>query len=314
MTWIDRLRRRYRAVWLAAMLSVFGSAAPAAETVALASSPRRIISLAPSITEMVFALELGDRLVGVTRYCDYPPAAASIAKVGGYIDPSYEAIVALAPDLVILIASHRDAREQLEKLRLPTLSTPHQTIQDIHEAIRQIGKACGSAPAAEGLLSQFDRRTRAVRDAVRNQPRRRVLVCMGRDVGSGQLTGIYIAGRNGFYDQIIELAGGINAYTNTAIAIPQISAEGVIRLDPEVIVDLQSDMVSRKGKPGEAERQWSQLSMVAAVRDSRVHVLVGNQTLRPGPRYIDFLEQLARLLHPEGFPASVTHDAPDDRR
>jgi len=288
---------RWAAVVALLTLSVF--AAHAAE--AGRQPPKRIISLAPSTTEMLFSLGLGDRVVGVTRYCDYPPAAAAITKVGGYVDPSYEGIVALKPDLIVLLTSHRDTKTQLEKMRLRTLTVPHETIQDIHEAIRSIGEACGEVKGADALLSGLTNRTQAVCRAVKGRDRPRVLVCIGRDFDSGQLTGMYIAGRKGFYDQIIELAGGLNACPGREAAYPQVSAEGVIRLDPDVIIDLISQMNPGKGTPAQMERQWAQLGMVAAVRKGRVHVIVGNQALRPGPRYIDFLEQLARLLHPEAF-------------
>ena len=288
----------------------FGEGAPPASP----PTPRRLVSLAPSITEIVFALEQGDRLVGVTRFCDHPAAAAGIAKVGGFVDPNYEAIVALAPDAVFLLASQRDARTRLEALRLRTVSTPNQTIQDIQLAIHRIGEACEVGPAAEALLSRIDLRTRAVKDAVRHRPRSRVLLCVGRDMGSGTLSGMYVAGRRGFHDQIIELAGGLNACTNAAFAFPQISAEGVIQLDPDVIVDLRSESVSGKTAPGDGERPWSRLGMVAAVRNSRIHSLIGNQALRPGPRYVDFLEQLARLLHPEAFPDPGHHESPGHHR
>jgi iron complex transport system substrate-binding protein len=264
-------------------------------------SPQRIISLAPSTTEIAFALGLGDRLVGVTRYCDYPPEARRIAKVGGYLDPSYEGIVALKPDLTILLSSDHEAKAQLGELHLRTLAVPHQTIKDIHEAIFGIGEACGEGAKAETLLKQLSNRTHAVACAIKGKDRPRVLICIGRDVGSDQLTGMYVAGRNGFYDQIINLAGGINACPDTAVAYPQLSAEGVLRLNPEVIVDLLSEMSPGRRAPKQAGRQWAQMGMVDAVRNKRVHVLVGNQTLRPGPRYIDFLEQMARLLHPEDF-------------
>jgi iron complex transport system substrate-binding protein len=246
-------------------------------------------------------LGLGDRLVGVTRYCDYPPAATNIAKVGGYVDPSYEAIVALKPDLTILLSSHRDAKAQIEKLHLRTLTVPHATIQDIHEAIRLIGDACGEGRRADALLTELTKRAQAVGGAVNGKERPRVLICIGRDTNSGQLNGTYIAGRNGFYDQIIDLAGGVNVCADKTAAYPQLSAEGVIQLNPEVIIDLVSEMNPGKRTPKQIRAQWAQLGMVAAVRQGRVHVLFGDQALRPGPRYIEFLEQMARLLHKEAF-------------
>ena len=255
--------------------------------------------MAPSTTEILFELGLGGNLVGVTRYCDYPEAAKDIAQVGGYVDPSYEAVVALKPDLVILLTSHRDAERELTALNIPTLVTPHDTIADIHEAIRLIGEACGRPDQAQAMVKSFANRTKAVRKAVKGKPKPRVLICVGRDTESGQLAGMYMAGRKGFYDEIIELGGGLNAYRDEKVPYPQLSAEGVIQLNPDVIIDLVSE-INPKGKtPKEIAAQWNQLRTVAAVREQRVHVIVGSYALRPGPRYVGFLHDLARLVHPE---------------
>ena len=271
-------------------------------------SPQRIVSMAPSATEILFALGLGDRLVGVTRYCDYPAAARRIAKVGGFVDPNYEAIVALRPDLTILLTSHRDVKVELEKLRIPTLTTPHDTIEDIDQAIRLIGDACGVKDRAEAFRSDLQRRREAVRRSVKGRERPKVLVCIGRDTASGQLSGLYVAGRFGLYDEMISLAGGVNAYGDDKVAYPQVSAEGLLQMNPEVIVDLVSRVEPGGKSPDELRRQWRRVRSVAAVRTGQVHVIVGDHALRPGPRYIEFLEQMARLLHPAAFAQSDVDD------
>jgi iron complex transport system substrate-binding protein len=263
--------------------------------------PERIISLAPSTTEILFALELGGRVVGVTRYCDYPSATAQIPKVGGYFDPNYEQLVALRPDLVILLTSHRDAKVELEKMRIRTLTTPHRGVDDVQEAIRLIGAACDRSKQAAALLAELSRRTRVVQRAVGGKQRPRVLVCIGRDTELGKLSGMYVAGRRGFYDEIIRMAGGVNACDDDQVAYPQVSAEGVIQMNPDVIIDLVSQ-IKPDSKPRAAiKRHWERLRVVKAVRAGQVHVVVGNHALRPGPRYVDFLEQLARVLHPDRF-------------
>jgi iron complex transport system substrate-binding protein len=269
------------------------------------STPRRIISLAPNVTEVLFALGLGDRVVGVTRFCDYPPEVAAIPKVGGYMDPSYESIVALRPDLTILLTSHRDVRRELEKLHIRTMTTPHETIADIRVSIQLIGGVCGVPDRAAAMIGELDRRMSAVRAAVAGRPRPRVLICLERDVTTGQLSGLYMAGRHTFYDEILEAAGGTNASTNEVVTYPEMSAEGVVNVDPEIIVDLTSRKVSG-GQPQVAiTRQWDRLATVTAVRTRRVYAIVGDYALRPGPRYAQFIEELARLLHPEAFDGSA---------
>ncbi|MBI2302436.1 MAG: ABC transporter substrate-binding protein, partial [Armatimonadetes bacterium] len=210
--------------------------------------PQRIVSLAPSITETLFALGLGDKVVGVTRACDYPPEAAGIAKTGAFLDPSFEAVVALRPDLVVLPSSGVEAQRELAKLHLRTLMAPQQTLAGIHQSIRLIGGACGARAAADALLSQLTRRAAAVRRAVAGRPRPRVLICVGRDTASGQLAGMSMAGAHTFYDEIIRAAGGTNACADTAATYPEFSAEGVLQTNPEVIVDLVG-MLPKGGRP-----------------------------------------------------------------
>jgi iron complex transport system substrate-binding protein len=278
-----------------AMLAMSAGAAP--ETNLLFQTPIRIVSLAPNTTEILFALGMGERLVGVTRYCDYPPAALKITKIGGYVDPNYEAIVGLKPDLVVLLTSHQEPKRQLDQLRVRSVVVPHKSIQDIQDAIRIIGESSGKTNEAQSIIQDLNRRTQIVANAVDGKPRPRVLICIGRDTQSGQLTGIYAAGHEGFYDEIIQQAGGVNVYTNTQVPYPQLSAEGIVQLNPDVIVDIVSDMVSGGKTTGDVKAQWKQLGMVAAVQKNQICIVTGSHALRPGPRYIQFLEEMARILH-----------------
>jgi iron complex transport system substrate-binding protein len=179
---------------------------------------------------------------------------------------------------------------------------------DSSETIRQLGQTCGANARADELHNEIARRCQAVEQAVEGRQRPRILLCIGRDTGSGQLAAIYVAGRNGFYDQIITMAGGTNAYQDDQIPYPQVSAEGVVHLNPDVIIDLVSHINPNDKTPQEIERQWDQLRTVPAVREGRVHVIVGHHALRPGPRYVELLEQLAGLLHPDAVTAGVANE------
>jgi iron complex transport system substrate-binding protein len=276
--------------------------------VGVVAAPKRIVSLAPSITEILFELGLGDRVVGVTRYCDFPDLAAKITKVGGFMDPNYEEILILRPDLTILLSSHQNAKRELQKMNLRTLTVPHTFPEDVHRAIRMIGEVCGREDQADLLLNTLGNRVEEVRKAVDKRLRPRLLICIGRDIESGGLSGMYIAGKNDFYDKVIELAGGVNACTDESIAYPQVSAESVIELDPDVIVDLVNQVEAGDLTQEEIAGQWDQLPMVSAVREGRVHVVVGSHSLRPGPRYVQFLEKLAQLLHPESSKEGILND------
>lgn len=294
-------------LWLIALIGAMGCARKDSANGKTAAqeiphtTPQRIISMAPSITETLFALGLGDRLVGVTNFCNYPPAARDIVKMGGFADPSYEAIVSMQPDLVILLTAHRDGKRELERLGIKTLTVPHKTVSDVHDAIRIIGDHCGAAKQAQELLKDLSDREQMVEKAISGLERPRVLICIGRDTENGQLADMYMAGRNGFYDEIITMAGGLNAYEDDEVAYPQLSAEGVLAVDPEVLIDLVSPAGEKVTDRARISAQWHQLRTLAAVKTSRLHVIGGDYALRPGPRFVQFLEEMARLLHPSAF-------------
>lgn len=262
--------------------------------------PERIVSLAPNATEILYTLGLGNRVVGVTRYCDYPTSATQKTKVGGYFDPSYETILTLKPDLVILVDSHDEAMERLESLGLKTLTIPHKTLDDIRQAVEILARRCGADEKARDLLEKMEQKERAIRQAVEGKKRPKVLICIGRDTKSKTLEGMYVAGQDGFYNRLIEAAGGVNAYRQNT-PFPQLSAESVIQLNPDVIIDLVSHFNPETNPTSKIEKQWSQLKTVRAVQEGRVHAIVSEYALRPGPRYVLFLEELARLLHPEAL-------------
>lgn len=266
--------------------------------------------MAPSTTEILFTLGLGEKVIGVTRYCDRPAAARRLPKIGGYVDPNYEAIVSLQPDLVILLTSQDKARAQLGALGITTLTVAHASIEDIRETIGQIGQACGADDRAQELLNRLDERTARVTRAVDGCDRPGVLICIDRDRTSGTLGAMYMAGHDGFYDRIIHLAGGVTACPAQAVAFPQLSAESIIRLNPDVIIDLVSPSSSQPINETDIRRQWDQLQTVRAVQNGHVYVITGDQALRPGPRYIEFLEQLARLLHPDAFVEETSRRGP----
>ncbi len=163
-------------------------------------------------------------------------------------------------------------------------------------------------------MPPLTRRTAAVQRAVKGQSAPSVLICIGRDYSSGQLSGMYMAGQDGFYDEIIRMAGGRNACKNTVAAFPLLSAESVIAINPDVIIDLTGVPGAAKTAPDAIARQWDRLHTVAAVRNQHVYTIGGTHALRPGPRYVDFLTQLARLIHPEAFleaeTPAVTEQAP----
>ena len=260
---------------------------------------QRIISMAPSITEVLFAIGLGDIVVGVTRYCDYPPEAKKKSQVGGFLDPNYEAILILEPDLVVLLQEQLEAQRYLKEMGLSTLTVDHRSVRGIINSISTISEACGAAGKAQGLVDDLETRITKVYEKTRSLPRTRVMVAVGRNLNETSLGGIYISGRDGFYDQLLELAGGTNVYRQRTIALPAISAEGIQNFNPQVIVDIAPALGPTVRKKEDLVRAWDFAAGVDAVKNGRVYVFDEGYGVRPGPRFILLLEQMARVLHPE---------------
>lgn len=261
----------------------------------LPSAPHRIISLAPSITETLFALGLGEKVVGVTRYCNYPPQALTKSKVGGYLDPNLEAIVALRADLVISFPDSSILEQRLTQLGIPTLQVQHQTLKDILASIRTIGAATNKAAEARGLLTTLKLRMKEIKRKTADLSRPQVLVVMGRP-----LKEVFIAGINDPYDEMIRIAGGMNAYQGDFTRIPSLSAEGLIHLNPEVIIELVTNNERPKGWSVQTLLQdWDKFSEISAVKIGRIYFFTDDFDTVPGPRFILTLEKMARAIHPE---------------
>ena len=266
----------------------------------ISSGPcQRIVSLAPSVTATPFALGLGDRVVGVTRFGDFPPEALKKPKVGGFSDPSYERILELKPDHVFLLEFHEVARDNLTRLRIKTETLTADSIPELIASIRAIGSACGVERNAEKLVRSMEQRLAVVRGKIAGRERPRVLVSIGRTMGSGSLKDIYAAGRGTIFGEAVELAGGANALEDDTADYPRLSIEGVLDLDPDVIVDLVVDMKEKHLDAADIVSEWRDAAHVAAVRNGRVYVLGQDYVVVPGPRIVLLVEQLARLFHPE---------------
>lgn len=270
-----------------------GRVAPAPRS----NDAQRIISMAPSVTETLFALGLGDRVIGVSRFCNYPPEAAQKPRIGGLFDPNFEAIVALRPDLLVLLEGSQQNRPAFDKLGLPTLTVCHQNIDGILASITTIGQACGVPQKAEALAADLEARIRRVQAKVAGRPQPRVMFAVERTLGTGKVQDVYVAGADGHLDRIIALAGGQNAYQGT-VRFPVVSSEGILKMNPEVIVDMVPRLLPG-ADPQTIAADWQQLAQVDAVKHGRVFVLDDDYVSVPGPRFILFVEKLARLIHPE---------------
>ncbi len=260
---------------------------------------RRIVSMAPSITESLFALGLGERIVGVTDFCDHPSEALTKSKVGGYYNLNYEAVLALRPDLVVCLPEHHEHLESLDQLDLKHMTVDHRRVTTILESLIALGQACNASDQAQILVQEIRRRMAGVQNRVIDERRPRVLVCVGRNMGSATIDEVYVAGRGGFYDEMITLAGGTNAYQDN-LAFPLITGEGLLRLEPEIIIDMVADLPEKGLSEAAVLKQWDSLGDLQAVRDKRVFLFTEDFVVIPGPRFIQILEKMAAVIHPEG--------------
>jgi len=259
-----------------------------------APGPRRVVSLAPSVTEMLFALGFGTRLVGVTTYCDYPAEARKLPKVGGFTNPSLESIVAKRPDVVIGVSRATDpvkARE-MERLGLKVSLISLASVSEILTSIKSVARLMGSPEAGEKLVGKIVLQIDQVKKRVAPAPRRSVLLAVG-------LRPLVAVGGKNFIDELITLAGGENIAGNAAQPWLNLPDEYVVAKAPQVIIE--AGMGSERGPAG---RNWSDLASIPAVKERRVYAYPSDKVLRPGPRIGEGLEEIARLLHPECFAES----------
>lgn len=260
--------------------------------VTLAAPPARIVSLVPSVTETLFALGAEDRLVGVTDFCDYPPAARRKPSVGGMVNPNLEVIVSLRPDLVVATTegNREETFTQLRRLGIPTYLVVAHRVGDVTALIAHLGELTGRRAAAEALSARLERRVEAVQRAVAPYKRPRVLYVLWPEP-------LIVPGREALVTELIRLAGGESITAADADSYPRYSLEAAVAKAPEVIL-----LANHGAQTGPIDRErWQRLAAQPAVRAGRLHQVDGNLLHRYGPRIVDGLEQLARAIHPEAF-------------
>lgn len=245
----------------------------------------RIISLAPNITETIYALGLESKLVGVTPYCTYPEAARTLPKVGGFGHFNYEAIVVAHPDLVILHKEFDAEKTRITGLGIPTLETGSYFIADILETINNIGNACGVPDRADTMIAQLKQRIRELETTSTNRPR--VLIIFGSD-GTGPIQAF---GPACIHNEMLKIAGGRNVVEGK-LPFATLSYEAVIRFNPDIIIVLAPELES----PDSYSGPWDKLKSVNAVQNNRIHVLTADYTCIPGPRFIQTLEDFSEII------------------
>jgi cobalamin transport system substrate-binding protein len=261
--------------------------------VTLPAPPARIVSLVPSVTEVLYALNAVEALVGVTDYCDFPPEARRKPRVGGMVAPNLEAVVALRPDLVVATTegTREDAVTQLARLKVPVYLVAAHRVADVTALIVRMGGLTGRQAAAEALVARLEARIESVKKTVLTRGRPRVLYVLWPEP-------LIVPGRNTIVTELIELAGGQSLTADDADAWPRYSLEAAVAKRPEVILLANHGA----GTGAIAADMWRRLTELPAVKTGRLRSVDGDLMHRYGPRVVDGLEQLARAIHPEAFP------------
>lgn len=255
--------------------------------------PNRIVSLAPDVTETLFALGLDSEIVGVTRFSNFPPAARDKPKVGSYVAINIEKIIDLKPDL-ILGTGAGNSRIQVEKLwrvGFPVFVVYPKNFDDILETIHLTGRVVGREKRAKRIVREMKHRLCQVRQQIKGRRRPLVFLQIGRDP-------IFTVSKGSFANDLIAMAGGDNIAKNERVPYPSYSLEEIVLRAPEVII------ITSMYTEGDYDRwieEWKKWDVIPAVRNNRLHIVDSDLIDRPSPRIIQGLEQMTRIIHPEAF-------------
>ncbi len=265
-----------------------------------AAPPQRIVSTAPSATEMLFALGLGDRVVGVTTYCNYPAEAKAKPRIGTYLQPNFEAILALKPDLVVVVKNPVRMAERLSALGLRVLELSDETVPGIAESIRRIGDAAGVPDRAKKLNESMRAELDSIAQRTRSLPRRKMMFIVSR--APGRLEALMAVGNASFLNELIQIAGGENVFGSTSSSYPKVGLEEVLARNPDVIVDMgdmaETTSVSEQHKK-EVVDLWKKRPSLKAARNNRVYAVASDVFVVPGPRAVEAAREFVKMLHPE---------------
>jgi len=254
-------------------------------------SYHRIISFAPSITETLFALSLETNVIGVTDFCNFPPEAKKLPKVGGYTNPNYEIILRLKPDLVMLLKENSSLFGFFQKNNIEYLCIDNQNVSQILSSFRIIGQKCDREKQADSLIKLI--KNEMVHDTI-NPPWPKTLICVDRENrGNGEIAKIYCASKKSFYNELLNASCMENVFKDSAITYPEISSEGIIRMQPEIIIDFA---VREQEVPEERlKSDWKSMPMLPAVKNNMIFCISDDYATIPGPRILAILQDFKKI-------------------
>jgi iron complex transport system substrate-binding protein len=259
--------------------------------VTIKESPQRIVSLAPGITEILYAMNLADKIVGVTSYCNWPAAAKQKQRIGGFINPSIEKIISLQPDLILATAdgNRKETIEQLERLGLAVYVTNPSSTKGILNGILRIGEITAEEKAAKSLVARLQKRLNNVSKQIQGKIQPRVFFQIGLDP-------VITTGKGTLINEAIELAGGINIAGKDTVRYPRYSAESLMAGAPDII--LFAPMANDR-EFATVKKFWQKFDEIPAVKQNRIYPIETDLISRASPRIVDAIERMAVIFHPE---------------
>jgi iron complex transport system substrate-binding protein len=258
------------------------------------SAPQRVISMAPNLTQIVYDIGGAEQLVGVTDFCKFPPSARSKEKVGGWINPNYEKILSLKPDLVLALQFHGKAVDNLKRLKVPVLVLDCQTIEDVLAAYDVLGKRLGHEKDAKNSKGRLAKRLERVKQLAKNREPVPILFVVDRNPGT--LEQIYGVGPKNFVNELIGWAGGMNILADSPVIYPLVSKEQLIHRNPEVIINALAEAHLRPGGVAGEIAVWNALPTLRAVKNHQVYCFTNEDYLIPGPTMANLAEYLSHIF------------------
>ena len=260
------------------------------------AAPARIISLVPAVTEMLFAIGAANEVVGVSSFDRFPPEAAAKPKVGALVDPDFERILSLSPDLVIVYHTQTELIGRLDRLRIPMFTYEHAGLADITTTVRAIGDRTGRGARARALADAIERDLAGIRQRVAGRPRPRTALVFGREAGT--LRSIYASAGVGFLHDMLDAAGGDDVFADVKRENLQVTTEVLLARAPDVIIETRGAEGWTAERLARERDVWRALPSLPAVRAGRVYILTDDRFAIPGPRVADAVRLLADALHP----------------
>ncbi len=264
------------------------------KTLEAPENPKRAISLAPNLTEMMFAIDAQEFLVGRTKWCNYPEKTKNIPIIGDYSKINIEATILQKPDVVLTLPEHQESREKLEQISIPSIELSNRNIAEIEQTILQLGTLFDRKEESEKVVNSINEKIADARASANPNYKPKILLTIGRNMGSQGIESVHCVGLTPFHNEIIEIAGGVNACQINQ-PYPKVSLEGMIAMNPDIIIDLIGDN-HNKTTVQRAQNSWMKNKQIRAVQNNQVHVLAGDHTVVPGPRIGQIIDEFSAII------------------